>query len=99
MRHRPVGKQPREAGVAARAGRYRSVLSGVADMGIVLVALSAILTAWGMGPEHAEITAEILIEADLRGVESHGLSMLPVYQDMLFKINLKPNIQIGRAHV
>ncbi len=34
--------------LAARAGRYRSVLSGVADMGIVLVALSAILTAWGM---------------------------------------------------
>lgn len=53
-----------------------------------------ILTAWGMGAEHAEITAEILIEADLRGVESHGLSMLPVYQDMLFKINLKPNIRV-----
>ena len=30
----------------------------------------------------------------LRGVESHGLSMLPVYQDMLFKINLKPNIRV-----
>lgn len=34
--------------LVARAGRYRSVLSGLADMAIALLALSAILTAWGL---------------------------------------------------
>ncbi|MFM8990049.1 MAG: mechanosensitive ion channel family protein, partial [Alphaproteobacteria bacterium] len=34
--------------LAARAGRYRSVLSGLADMAIVLFAVSAILSAWGL---------------------------------------------------
>jgi small conductance mechanosensitive channel len=34
--------------LAARAGRYRSVLAGLADMAIVLLAMSAILSAWGL---------------------------------------------------
>lgn len=53
-----------------------------------------ILSAWGMSAEHAAITADVLIEADLRGIDSHGLSMLPVYEDMLFKTNLRPDIRV-----
>src|SRR6266581_8226135 len=41
--------------------------------------IKAILTAWGMPEENAEPTADILAWADLHGVDSHGMSMLPGY--------------------
>ncbi len=41
--------------------------------------IKAILLAWGMPEENAEPTAEILSWADLHGVDSHGMSMLPGY--------------------
>jgi len=56
-----------------------------------------ILCAWGQSEAHAKITAEILTETDLRGIDSHGLSMLPVYQDQLAtKLNMKPDIKVVR---
>ncbi len=39
----------------------------------------AILTAWGMPPARARTAADVLLYADLHGIDSHGLSMLPVY--------------------
>ena len=41
--------------------------------------LKAILLAWGMPEENAETTADILSWADLHGVDSHGISMIPGY--------------------
>jgi LDH2 family malate/lactate/ureidoglycolate dehydrogenase len=41
--------------------------------------IKAILSAWGMPEESAEQTSEILAWADLHGVDSHGISMLPGY--------------------
>ena len=41
--------------------------------------LKAILSAWGMPEDNAEATADILSWADLHGVDSHGISMLPGY--------------------
>src|SRR5215469_9119575 len=41
--------------------------------------LKAILSAWGMPEENAEATADILSWADLHGVDSHGISMIPGY--------------------
>jgi LDH2 family malate/lactate/ureidoglycolate dehydrogenase len=41
--------------------------------------LKAILLAWGMPEDDAEATAEILSWADLHGVDSHGISMIPGY--------------------
>jgi LDH2 family malate/lactate/ureidoglycolate dehydrogenase len=41
--------------------------------------LKAILSAWGMPDDNAEATAEILSWADLHGVDSHGMSMIPGY--------------------
>ncbi|MEX0786175.1 MAG: Ldh family oxidoreductase, partial [Dehalococcoidia bacterium] len=35
-----------------------------------------ILTKAGAAPEHARLTTEILLEADLRGIESHGVAHL-----------------------
>ena len=41
--------------------------------------LKAILLAWGMPEDNADATADILSWADLHGVDSHGISMLPGY--------------------
>jgi LDH2 family malate/lactate/ureidoglycolate dehydrogenase len=41
--------------------------------------IAAILRAWGMPPAQADETAEILGWADLHGIDSHGMSMVPPY--------------------
>ena len=43
----------------------------------------SILTAWGMPRAPAGITADVMVETDLWGVDSHGISMLMMYEDML----------------
>ncbi|GAB3440958.1 Ldh family oxidoreductase [Actinophytocola sediminis] len=42
--------------------------------------ISAILRAWRMPARAASRTAEIMVDADLRGVDSHGISMIPSYE-------------------
>ncbi|MDR3536003.1 MAG: Ldh family oxidoreductase [Acetobacteraceae bacterium] len=44
--------------------------------------LNAILLAWGMPEESAETTADVLSWADLHGVDSHGISMIPGYDSL-----------------
>ena len=44
--------------------------------------LKAILLAWGMPEDNAETTADILSWADLHGVDSHGMSMIPGYDGL-----------------
>src|SRR5215831_18710043 len=54
--------------------------------------LESVFTAWGMSEAHAETTAEMMVETDLRGVDSHGISMLPTY-DKEFRagrLNMRP---------
>ncbi len=41
--------------------------------------LELILLAWGMPPENAASTAEILAYADLHGIDSHGISLMTGY--------------------
>ena len=41
--------------------------------------IAAILAAWGMTEAHAARTAEVMAWADLHGIDSHGMSMLTVY--------------------
>jgi LDH2 family malate/lactate/ureidoglycolate dehydrogenase len=41
----------------------------------------AVLTAWGMEPETVRVTAEVMVETDLSGVDSHGISMLMDYDE------------------
>lgn len=43
--------------------------------------ITGILTAWGMPADHAATTAGIMVETDLMGVDSHGLSMLMTYEE------------------
>jgi len=42
----------------------------------------AILHAWGCPPHLANPTADIMVEADLTGVDSHGFSMLMAYEEL-----------------
>ena len=54
--------------------------------------LVSVLRAWDMSDAHAETTAEMMLETDLRGVDSHGISMLPSY-DREFRagrLNMRP---------
>ncbi len=44
-----------------------------------LAQIAAILRGWGMPASQAGETAEILGYADLHGIDSHGMSMLPPY--------------------
>lgn len=43
----------------------------------------AILTAWGLPAESAEATAAVLVEAELSGIESHGVGLLTLYAEQL----------------
>ncbi len=43
--------------------------------------LQSLLTAWGMRPDYAERTAEVMSWADLHGIDSHGISMVPSYYE------------------
>jgi LDH2 family malate/lactate/ureidoglycolate dehydrogenase len=58
----------------------------------------ALLDAWGMSPERARITADVMVETDLAGVDSHGVSMLMDYEKSKIagKLNLKANIRTVR---
>ena len=44
--------------------------------------VKAILLGWGMPEDNAETTAEVLSWSDLHGVDSHGISMLPGYDNL-----------------
>jgi LDH2 family malate/lactate/ureidoglycolate dehydrogenase len=54
--------------------------------------LVSVFGAWGMSGAHAGTTADLMVETDLRGVDSHGISMLPTY-DREFRagrLNMRP---------
>jgi LDH2 family malate/lactate/ureidoglycolate dehydrogenase len=50
----------------------------------------------GLPPEDAEIEAEVLIWANLRGVDSHGVLRIPLYLEWVSAgtMNIRPNIQV-----
>jgi LDH2 family malate/lactate/ureidoglycolate dehydrogenase len=54
--------------------------------------LVSVFRAWGMSDQHAVTTAEVMVETDLRGVDSHGISMLPTYHRELSggRLNMRP---------
>jgi LDH2 family malate/lactate/ureidoglycolate dehydrogenase len=60
--------------------------------------LVSVLRAWGMSDAHAATTADMMLETDLRGVDSHGISMLPTY-DKEFRagrLNMRPTFKTVR---
>ena len=62
--------------------------------------LVTVFRAWGMSDAHAETTAEVMVETDLRGVDSHGISMLPSYDGEFRagRLNMKPVFKTVREN-
>ncbi|MDP6342256.1 MAG: Ldh family oxidoreductase [Alphaproteobacteria bacterium] len=60
--------------------------------------LTTILEAWGMSAETIPPTVDIMVETDLRGIDSHGIAMLPLYAEMRRrgKIAMRPVIEVVR---
>jgi len=58
----------------------------------------SILLAWGMREGDAKITAELMVETDLRAIDSHGVSMLIMYEKMRERgtLNMKPTRTVVR---
>ena len=58
----------------------------------------SVLTRVGVSDEQATEIIEILVEADLRGVESHGVVRLPIYAERLAAgaTNPRPQIRVVR---
>lgn len=57
-----------------------------------------VLKACGLDAENAEIVTELLLHADTRGHESHGVSRLPIYCERLTRgiVNARPNVSVER---
>jgi len=55
-----------------------------------------IFVKMGCGEEDADLAARILVSADLRGIDSHGVARLPGYVRLqaLNRVNATPNIRI-----
>jgi LDH2 family malate/lactate/ureidoglycolate dehydrogenase len=66
------------------------------DADVVRQQIEAILQGWGAAPASAAATAALMAETDLLGIESHGVSMLMMYEAMhaagQLKLNAEPKI-------
>ena len=60
--------------------------------------LETILAAWGMPAQFAVRTAEVMAWADLHGIDSHGISMLPAYfeRHQTGRVNIRAQPRILR---
>jgi LDH2 family malate/lactate/ureidoglycolate dehydrogenase len=52
------------------------------EAGRIRKQITLILLAWGMPEDLVATTAEVMVETDLMGVDSHGVSMLMLYERM-----------------
>ncbi len=56
--------------------------------------LSAVFESWGMPREDIDTTVRVMVETDLRGIDSHGVGMLANYQEKKNHGRLKPRPQV-----
>jgi len=52
--------------------------------------ISEVLKAWGMPPEVVRTAADVMTDTDLAGIDSHGISMLMLYEEALGLEQLNP---------
>src|SRR5437763_12956900 len=53
--------------------------------------ISAVLAAWGMPADVVRTAADIMTDTDLAGIDSHGISMLMLYEEALGLNQLNPD--------
>lgn len=70
-----------------------------ATAGEVISFTSALFMAYDVSSNDADITARCLVRADLRGVESHGITRMTGYLDRLERglVNAKPNLRVEQV--
>lgn len=58
-----------------------------------------VLLASGLSTEDSDTITDVLLHADMRGHESHGITRLPIYCERLQRgvVNARPTIRIDRA--
>lgn len=56
-----------------------------------------LLVALGLADVDAQVTADLLVEANLRGIDTHGVARLPQYAQSLStgKVNPHPNVRVA----
>jgi LDH2 family malate/lactate/ureidoglycolate dehydrogenase len=52
--------------------------------------IRAVLQAWGFPPDSAGTAAAAMVHADVSGIDSHGISMLPMYEQLRDRGELVP---------
>ncbi|MPZ12592.1 MAG: Ldh family oxidoreductase [Kiloniellaceae bacterium] len=57
-----------------------------------------ILRAWRMSDAHAEVVADVLLAADLMGIDSHGMTLLPLYDQQIRDGGATPTPNISVVH-
>ncbi len=60
--------------------------------------IDAVLAGWGMPSSQRAVTVRLLLEADLRGIDSHGVYMLPLYDEFRRdgRLTLAPEVKVVR---
>lgn len=66
-------------------------MSAVFSADALTAACTALFRAHDLPAEAAQITAEVLVAADLRGIASHGVSRAPVYAGRLSRGGIRPD--------
>lgn len=63
------------------------------DMDVLTRFTADVFVGFGLTPEDAQITADVLVASDLRGIDSHGVPRMEYYAERLRAgaINLRPN--------
>jgi LDH2 family malate/lactate/ureidoglycolate dehydrogenase len=56
--------------------------------------MALVFEAWGMPKEDAAVTADVLTQADLMGIDSHGITLLPLYEELIRSGRLESKAQI-----
>lgn len=61
--------------------------------------VSDLFTAAGTSREHADTVADVLVWANLRGIDSHGVSRVPRYLELFDKgeANARPNLTVDQT--
>ena len=93
---RPVG------GVNRPVLEYRCapvpVLAMLVRAPVIHAQISSVLAAWGMPADVVRTAADIMTDTDLAGIDSHGISMLMLYEEALGleQLNPKPTPRVVR---
>lgn len=66
------------------------------DHELLRVQIAGVLDAWGLSSEARDAVAEVMVDTDLSGIDSHGIAMLPVYDDKratgLLNVHAEPRV-------